>query len=239
MKKAFVALAVLIQIVFASSASADEASKSESLKKDRLWYLAGLSLYAASVGIIIHEGSHAFAVWVDSDFELINFRPYPHIEDGRGFVAGSVELRCNELDDANNCADKTGLGVIASSPYITDLTLFVASDILLSTGAVNPDSKAGLALYLVGMVYGLYDFSRNLIWAVEGSDPDQIARNFEIPRWSVVASASAVSAVGLWRLWVNGRRVFFDADHSSKESKLTIAPMSGPESFGMTLSVHF
>ena len=120
------------------------------------------------------------------------------------------------------------------SPYF-----LVTADLLLSTGAVNPDGMMGLALYLAGMGSTWYDFARNLIWAIDGSDPDQMARNFAIPRWSVVATASALSAVGLWRLWVNGRRVFWDADPSGKESKLTIMPMTSPESFGVWAEVRF
>lgn len=241
MKQAVICLAVaLSQIITTSSARADEVSETESLHKNRLWYVAGLPLYIITAGIFVHEGSHALATMLDGDFELTGFRPYPHRLDDRGWVGGAIDVRCKTLDEQTfTCADKTGLGVIASAPYITDLALFTASDFLLSTGAVNPDSGAGLALYLFGMGASWYDFARNLIWAIEWSDPDQMSRNFDIPLWSVVAAASAVSAVGAWRLWVNGRRVFFDEDSSIKEAKFTITPAGGSDSFGVWAEVHF
>lgn len=238
MKRMLVVLMALM--MSASAARADEVSETESLSKNRLWYVAGLPLYIITAGIFVHEGSHALATMLDSDFELIGFRPYPHRLDDRGWVGGSIEVRCKTLDERTfRCADRTGLGVIASAPYITDLALFTASDFLLSTGAVNPDSGAGLALYLFGMGASWYDFARNLIWAIEGSDPDQMARNFDIPLWSVVATASAVSAVGAWRLWVNGQRVFFDGNSTAKEAKFTITPAGGSDSFGVWAEVHF
>ena len=241
MKRTLFAMMMVVQMLSAFSARAEEAPKSESFQRDRLWYAASLPLYILTAGIVVHEGSHALAVGLDDDFELIRFRPYPHYtDDGRGLVGGSIDVRCTDLDPQTaRCADKTGLGVIAGAPYITDTVFFVTADLLLSTGAVNPDGMMGLALYLAGMGSSWYDFASNLIWAIDGSDPDQMARNFAIPRWSVVATASALSAVGLWRLWVNGRRVFWDADPSGKESKLTIMPMTSPESFGVWAEVRF
>lgn len=251
MKPIFVTAAVLTQMLFVFSAEAEELSKAkkipkmEVVKNDRLHFLATLPVYIFTVGSVIHEGSHAVAVGLDDDFALVDFQPYPHIHPVKGFVGGSIDARCYdyELDGQTaRCADRTGLGVIASAPYITDVALFATSDLLLSTGAVNPDSRVGLLLYLFGMGASWYDFGRNLIWAIDGSDPDVIAQNFDWPRWSVVATATAVTAVGAWRLWVNGKRVFLDADSPREidgSVEFTIAPLATPESFGAWAEVRF
>lgn len=258
MKKVFVTIAVLAQMLFAFSAEAEETprlrfatpgkqkiAKREIVKNDRLHFLATLPVYIFTVGSVIHEGSHAAAIGLDDDFELVDFQPYPHIHPVNGFVGGSVDVECNEYEvDAAQarCADRTGLGVIAAAPYFTDVALFATSDLLLSTGAINPDSRVGLLLYLFGMGASWYDFGRNLIWAVDRTDPDVIAQNFDWPRWSVVTAATAVTAVGAWRLWVNGKRVFLDVDSTREidgSVEFTIVPMTTPESLGVWAEVRF
>lgn len=251
MKKTLMVATVFAQVLLICSAQAEETPevkplpRREVVKNDRLHFLATLPVYIFTVGSVIHEGSHAVAVGLDDDWELVDFQPYPHIHPVKGFVGGSIDARCYdyELDGQTaRCADQTGLGVIASAPYITDVALFAASDLLLSTGAVNPDSRVGLLLYLFGMGASWYDFGRNLIWAIDGSDPDQMAQGFGVPRWSVVAVATAVTAAGAWRLWVNGKRVFLDVDSPSKVDgavNFTIAPTATPECFGVWAEVRF
>lgn len=248
-KNALVMLVVLNQLVIISLAKAEEepelkrTPRREAVKNDRLHFLATLPVYIVTVGSVIHEGSHAVVVGLDDDFTLVDFQPYPHFHPQKGFVGGSIDARCVELNQqTGQCADKIGLGVIASAPYITDLALFAASDLLLSTGAVNPDSRVGLLLYLFGMGASWYDFGRNLIWAVDGTDPAQMAENFDIPRWTVVAAATGITAVGAWRLWVNCKRVFLDVDATKEidgKVDFVIAPTVSQESFGVWAEVRF
>lgn len=225
---------IFSQLFLIQSAVADD---KKNVAKDYKWaYFAGLPAYYFLMEIPIHEGSHGFAVALNSNYELSDFRPYPHFEQGR-LLFGSVGMVC---EDQNACADKTGLGMIALSPYITTSTLFVTSDILLATNTVEPTSVAGRTLYFAGMVVPWLDFSYNAVWATDMSDAAKIAENFEVPRSSVVATGVIISLVGTWRLWNGYKRAFPKHGKSrSKESNLIIVPIGGDQTVGLTASMQF
>ena len=147
---------------------------------------------------------------------------------------GSVDISCYTK---TACADKTGLGVIFLAPYMTDLEIFAVSNWLLSTEKVNPTSVAGRALYFAGMVVPWWHFSYNAVWAIKGSDADYIASSFEIPRWSVMAVGTTVSALGVWRLWKGYKRAFHS--NRSNESNLIIAPISNSQTMGVSVGGRF
>jgi len=205
-----------LQAFFIQSAMADDnptplngagKPKSEKKAKDgKFWYFAATPVYYLSVHMTIHEGSHAFVGAINPNYDVGDFKPWPHLIDGGPhFVLGSVGFSCS----GKGCQDKTGFGVISVAPYITDTVLFTTSDLLLSANAVKPNSVPGRVLYFAGMVVPWWDlFSNSTIWANKTSDANHIAQSFEIPRWSVMAVGMGVSAVGLWRLWKGYKRAF-------------------------------
>ncbi len=242
MKKTSVALMVVILQAFCiQSAMADENSPPLSgagkVKDYKVWYFAALPAYYFLGEIPIHESSHALAIGLNPNYQVDKFQPWPHYSaDGSRFFFGSVDMVCN----GKACDDKTGAGVIALAPYITATTIFTASDLLLSTKVVEPASITGRVLYFAGMVMPWGDFSYNAVWAIRGSDADQIASNFQIPRWSVMAMGMGVSAVGLWRLWSGYKKAFPGQSHSlANESNLVIVPMGDSGTIGATASMRF
>jgi hypothetical protein len=240
MKKTSVVLVVILQVFFIQSTMADKNSKEVvELKVEKkagdgkVWYFAALPIYYLGVHIPLHESGHAFAGWLNSNYQVSNFKPWPHNSpDGSRFYIGSVDITCV----GKACEDKIGLGVISLAPYITDTVLFTTADLLLSVNVVKPNSVAGRILYFAGMVVPWWDFSYNAVWAIKGSDADHISRNFEIPRWSVMAVGTGVSAVGFWRLWGGYKRAFHG---HGKESSLVITPMSDSKTIGVSAGMRF
>ncbi|TSC84618.1 MAG: hypothetical protein G01um101413_2 [Parcubacteria group bacterium Gr01-1014_13] len=241
MKKTLVVIIVVFfQTFFVQSAIADKNSKEipeakveKKAKDGKVWYFAALPAYYLGVHIPLHESGHAFAGWLSPNYQVSNFKPWPHYNaDGSRFFIGSVDITCV----GKACDDKIGSGVIFLAPYITDTVLFTTSDLLLATNTVKPTSIPGRVLYFAGMVVPWWDFSYNAVWAIKGSDADHVARNFEIPRWSVMVAGASVSAVGLWRLWNGYNRAF--RGHA-KESNLVITPISDSKTIGASVSMRF
>ena len=236
-KTAVVLMVVLLQMFFIQSAMADDEKMKDKPKDGKVWYFAALPAYYFLVEIPIHESSHALATGISPNYQASNFKPWPHYNaDGRFFL-GSVDIACI----GKACDDKIGAGVIAMAPYITATTIFTASDLLLATKAVEPTSITGRALYFAGMVVPWWDFSSNAtIWANKGSDADHIASNFQIPRWSVMATGIGVSAVGIWRLWSGYKRAFpAGSKRHANESNLVIVPTGGSGTIGASASMRF
>ena len=243
MMKRRVLLVVLAMMFFAHSAMADDGGSPKGVhsgkatKSYKWWYFAGLPAEYFLVHIPLHEGSHALATAIDSDYEVGKFPPYPHLtEDGSGFYLGSVDIVCT----GDACEDKTGLAVISLAPYITDTLLFSVSDLLLSTNVVEPTSISGRILFFAGMAVPLWDFSYNAGWAIDMSDAAHIATNLEIPRSAVMAAGMSVSAVGILRLW-NGYKRAFSAPSKShaKESSLVVAPIGSSQMLGLSVRGKF
>lgn len=234
-----VVVVALFQVFFVRSVVADnEKPKVEARAKDYKWaYFAALPAYYLGVHIPVHEGSHALAIGLDSNYELGSFKPWLHfIDGGPQFLFGSVELVCRGAD----CDDDAGAAVIFLAPYITDTAIFTVSDTLLSRDVVNPTSFSGRALYFAGMVVPWWDFSYNAVWATDRSDANYIAQKLHVPRWSVMTIGMGVSAVGIARLWSGYKRAFPKHGRAkAKESNLLITPMGGTETVGVSVHMRF
>lgn len=246
MKRTAIGLVVvLLGLLFSSSAMADERflplngkqKVKDKTGNSKVPYIAALPAYYFLVQVPLHESSHALLAGLNPNWEARKFRPFPHLNENNSLVFGSVDMRCYSVEA---CGDKTGLGVIALAPYVTATTIFMVSDAVLSTGVVNPASTTGRVLYFAGMAMPWWDFFFNSVWAVNPSDAAAIANSFEIPRWSVVATGIGISAVGVWRLWVNGKRAFPGQNHDqAKESNLVIVPMGDSGTIGASAILRF
>lgn len=250
-RNSILVVVICLQVFFTRSAMADTNStpppaksgtgKTEKKAKGHPWrYLVGLPTYYLLVQSPIHETSHMVAVGFSSNFQLTSFQPFPHYNKdvGRFSFFGSTSFSC---PNERACADKTGLGVIFLAPYITDVALFTTSDLLLSTGAVDPGTTAGKLLYIGGMVMPWWDLIFNSIWQPAGSDGEQISRNFNISLDSTVLIGMGVSTIGLLRLMVNHKKVFGGkkSNPAKTKSSLIILPTSGSGTVGISAGMRF
>lgn len=236
---ALLAIIVLNGIVMVGDALADNNKVSRKAhKKDyKVWYFAGLPVDYFILQIPFHEGTHAMAAGISSNYDVFKFQPYPHYTpDGSVFYVGSVSFSCH----GTACDDKVGLGVISAAPYIMDTAVFATADLLLSTKVVNATSVAGRILYFAGMVVPWWDLSFNAVWANDISDAAHIATNLDIPRWSVMAVGMSVSAVGVWRLWHGYKRAFrTQSNGHTGDSNLVVVPMSDAGTLGASVRGRF
>lgn len=235
---ALLAICFLQTLVTTGSALADDGGrKVEGKAKDhKWWYLAALPVDYFLVQIPLHEGAHAAAAGMSSNYEVDKFQPYPHFSpDGSAFYTGSASILCRGAA----CDDKVGLGVISAAPYFADTVVFATADLLLSTNTVEAASVSGRILYLAGMVIPWWDTTFNAVWANDLSDAAHIATNLGIPRWKVMAVGMGVSTVGIWRLWHGYKHAFHGQRHDSKESNLVVVPMGDSGTIGATASLRF
>ncbi len=238
----FVVMAVSFQMAQAQTAPTTQQSEEKDSNYPALWLLGGVAEYFV-VHISVHESMHALAAGLASDWEVVGFRPYPHRSDnGESLVFGDMSSRCLHPDPiSGNCVFGADFGMITLTPYIADVAMFAVSDIMLSTGVVTPNSAGGKILFFVGMAAPWLDVAFNSTFSsFEGSDADFVAKSFHIPKWSVIAIGSGISAVGVWRLWINGKRAFGGSHPAVKENRhLTVTPMVGPGTFGASTSFRF
>lgn len=230
-------VSMLLTIIFLQAFFSQSAVAEANPKDGKVWYFVTLPAYYFFVEIPIHEGSHALAAGLNPNFEVSKFQPWPHYTEHGSLVLGSVMVTCASREA---CDDKIGLGVIFLAPYVTATTIFTASDLLLFTKVVEPASITGRVLYFAGMIVPWWDFSYNAIWATNISDAAQIAKNFQISRWSVMAVGTGVSVVGVWRLWAGYKRAFSGQTHGNvKESNLVIVPMGDSGTIGASAIMRF
>lgn len=231
----------LCQMFFVRPVVADDNSrlKAEQRSKDYKWvYFASLPAYYFVVEIPLHESTHGLAAGLSSNYEVVDFKPYPHYDsDNNVFLFGGVSMICSNQEKCPNGAD---LGKIAIAPYIMTSTLFVTSDVLLATNVVEPTSVSGRVMYFAGMVVPWFDFTYNTVWATDISDNAKVAEALGVKRSSVVATGLLISAAGAWRLWSGYKRAFPKHGRAkAKESNLLITPMGGAETVGVSLSMTF
>jgi hypothetical protein len=132
--------------------------------------------------------------------KVTQFAPYP-CRDSRG----ELHLGCfsSTVPDGMRVGGGTHI-VIGIAPYILGVSVFAVSDILLSTGMVDPGSPGGVILYVVGMLAPFVDLAANLV--LGKSDWSGIRQRANHPVFDVAGSALLV--VGMWRLVKHGRAVF-------------------------------
>jgi hypothetical protein len=106
---------------------------------------------------LLHEGSHALMATA-SGSSITEFKPYPHIVN-RKLYFGRTET--------DGTMGKGTYTIFLLTPYIMDVLVFSATDMLLSYGAVKQKGNAESILYLFGMLAPLVDFAFGF---VAGSD---------------------------------------------------------------------
>ena len=216
-------------------------SRTETLRTGRLWHLAGLPAWFFA-WISVHEGSHVLMAKAYG-YEVVGFYPYPVKYEGKYYYGLTAFNKCAEghtilLDDGRTvpCEENGGGAMIAIAPYLTDIAVFGTADLLLTTGAVNPDSFGGGMLYIGAMLIPWIDFTWNMN-IPNDLDREIFQQETGMSRKRVVLLSEVVSAVGIWRLYVNGKRVFYDRDAPKQElGGVMLSPMSSEDALGLTLS---
>lgn len=240
MKRLLLCLGIVISLSTPPApARADDGG--ETLRSKRLWHLAGLPAWFFA-WTSVHEGSHALMAKAYG-YEVIGFYPYPVQYEGKYYYGLTAFNKCTEghtitYGDGQtaSCEENGGGAVIAIAPYLTDIAVFGTADLLLSTGAVDPDSVGGGLLYAGAMLIPWIDFTWNM--NIPGNlDRELFQQETGMSRKSVVLLSEVVSAVGVWRLYVNGKRVFYDRGSPKKENPMVVLnPMTGEDALGLTLS---
>jgi hypothetical protein len=207
-------------------------------RKEMLWHLAALPAYAF-LQLNIHEGSHALmALAVGA--KIVSYCPYPHVYtyDGRHyFVYGSTLI--------TDVKTKNREAMIDLVPYLSDLSIFTITDLLISFGAVNPHSFFGGTLYFVGMVMPFMDFVINVNGYSKQNDFSHLADCTGIHRAMFGVVGNIIAAVAIWRLISVGKKVFF-RKKTQKNLNAYFAPMWQIAPFatnvvgrGISMSVSF
>lgn len=241
MKRPLICLGVALSLSMLSAPARAEGGD-ETLRSKRLWHLAGLPAWFFVAWPPVHEGSHALMAKAYG-YEVIGFYPYPVQYEGKYYYGLTAFNKCAEghtvvIDGQRSvpCEENGGGAMIAIAPYLTDIAVFGTADLLLSTGAVDPDSLGGGLLYIGAMLAPWIDFTWNM--NIPGDlDRELFQQETGMSRKSVVLLSEAVSIAGLWRLYVNGKRVFYDRGSPKKENPMVVLnPMTGENTLGLTLS---
>lgn len=238
--------AVVFACVLAVSLSAS-AETHRRFRRETLWHLAGVPAYFL-IGINIHEGlGHGLPVAFSPEMEVASYRPYPHVirtEDGTNdFVMGATYVQWSECDPPSDAA----IAYTFLSPYVTDIAMFVATDLVLSLGAVSPRSQLGTMLFMVGMVGTGVDFFFNLLGSMTpGNDMYEAAMLIGIHPAALMAIGTVLASVALWRIFRIGFEVFTEPVDGPRRQRcrrtvchrrvnVTVSPYMGDGSGGIAV----
>ncbi|MFA5175482.1 MAG: hypothetical protein WC430_03660 [Patescibacteria group bacterium] len=209
MKKLYIYIIIVITLFFSANAEGR-------FRKEVLWNLLAAPAYGF-VQLNIHEGSHALGA-LTVGAELIQYQPYPSLENGI-FMWGKVVT--------NKIYDRHENGFVLVAPYISDVVIFTASDIILSTEVISPHSISGGILFIAGMVAPFADFVANINNWSEGNDFTRISELYDIPRVFPMIIGNIISAVALWRIVAVGMKVFFEEEEETQQISFSVMPTVG------------
>lgn len=242
MRKIIASVVFACVLVVSFSASAESHRR---FRRQTLYHLIAIPAYYL-IGVGLHEGSHAAAVGVVPQTELVSFRPYPHFmrfSDGSSrFVNGSIHYQWERCNPPSNGA----MAFISLAPYLTDIAIFTATDLMLSLGVISPRSPLVGMLYIIGMIGTGIDFFYNLLGSLNGNDFTNAAESLGIHPAVFTAVGGVLSAVALWRVIRVGYDVFTEPVDSPRQRhrrrtvcrrrvRMTVAPFVGDGSAGLVV----
>lgn len=143
----------------------------------------------------LHEGSHALAA-MSLGYHVDTYKPWPHFVDidGQSHLVGG-EFAIREDDAAIPRADYAWISI---APFVTDLLLFLASDLALE--AVPADSYGAPFLAFGGMMFPLPDFAAGILFRTSETDIMKFHQSSGVPSWVSFLVGGALIVVGSWRL---------------------------------------
>jgi hypothetical protein len=193
--------------------------------------------------ITAHEGSHAL-MSLAIGRKVTGFWPYPHYaaigyQNGKtktGFFFGRTSYNYAANERPWQAA------LVSAAPYMFDLLLFTASDLLLQY-AVDPHSAGAPFLLAVGMITPLVNFVAGLNCMDESCDMSRVARDSGIPRGVLMAAGYGLAFTALWRCLHQFRRIFLEqrsvARRRRQTAAITIQPMTSYGAAGLGLNSVF
>lgn len=206
-------------VIFTESAYAKSKTKLQ-FRKEMLWHLAALPVYAF-LQMNIHEGSHALTGLIVGA-KIKGYYPYPHIyythENERNFVWGNVVF------ESESIKTKEAAAIITFAPYLADINIFAAADLLISLGAVSPHSVFGGILYFAGMMAPLIDFAININGWSSGNDFSSLSNILGVHRAFFYVAGNVMVGVAIWRLISVGKKVFFKEKTPKRKISFLITP---------------
>ncbi|OGL74547.1 hypothetical protein A3C96_01290 [Candidatus Uhrbacteria bacterium RIFCSPHIGHO2_02_FULL_60_10] len=193
--------------------------------------LAALPAYALTQDFL-HEGSHA--LWaVVQGHEVTAFKPYPHFEDYGGqhhFLFGSMAVA--------GVLTKQQEALMLAGPTITDLTIFTASDLLLTYG-VSADAWYAPIIFMAGMLWPTIDWITTMNAWSPNTDVNRFCRLTGTNRVALTVVGDALIAVAVWRLLHHGKSIFLTKEPTAASRAVTVAPVIGGTFTGLALAGTF
>ena len=193
---------VIVLLLLSSAAHAE--------KKPAPWWAFGVAAPLALPNhVLLHESSHALA-GLAVGFDIQGFHPYPHTNEGSLYL-GRVPWESKQYPS------KGQLLAFYGAPFVMDVGLFALSDTLLSTGAVEHRSVAGVFLYTMGLLAPLIDFAKGYFMPdnfryvdghFHGSDWAVMRGQGRGTAWALNVVGAVAIAVGVWRFVQHSRRMF-------------------------------
>lgn len=196
-------LVVLMSIFcFASSVFAEEGGRR--LRRNTFYHLFGIPIYFF-LEINVHEGSHALGA-LSTGGRVISYNPYPHYNNEGAFRFGSTMVSWDT--DRSGGVENNIRAFTLLAPAISQISIFVISDLLISYVPDLNSSFWGPVLYLAGMVCPWIDFVFNLYNQSSSCDFARAAEFLGERRELFYAFGTFIAAVGLWRLIHHFIRIF-------------------------------
>lgn len=193
--------------------------------------------------VFLHESSHALS-GLALGGELYTFHPYPgyvNQDGGRGLMFGYVQILWQEDDIPNN----RQLAMHCLAPYLTDMILFISSDLMLNYSSSVRESFIGPVLYLAGMVFPAIYTIFNLFGTSEHTDFAMAANFLGERRELFYTVGTMLACIALWRIVQTGIRVLTveegarDGQRERRRNRrrinYQIVPTAGGVSFSMTM----
>lgn len=223
-------------LFFISSFSA-QAETHRQFRRQTLWHLVAIPAYFL-LNVNVHEGlGHALTASIIPGMDITSYRPYPHFirrDDGtRNFVFGSTYVVWDET------IDNSELAYFLLSPYIVDLSIFMATDLMLSFGVVPPGTDLGGMMFIFGMFSTWIDFTANVIGSLyTDNDISKAARYMGINPAVLATIGALLSIVALSRIVRVGINVFtmeVEGPRPRRRLNIIASPFAGENSIGIAI----
>ncbi|MFC1638696.1 hypothetical protein ACFL26_00295 [Patescibacteria group bacterium] len=195
----------------------------------------------------VSRGTEALA-GVSFGWDVDGFEPYPHRVsrtvdtdgDGEGDWEPDPTFRWGYVGfGANDDASRAQIAVVNLTPFLTDISLFVLSDLLLQY-AVDPRGEAAPFLLFGGMVTPLVNFIAGISCMDDGCDLVDFAEAGNIPHSVAVMFGYLMAATAIWRVVHQFQRVFMErVPREPRRRAVAVSPFAGEGSAGLAVAATF
>lgn len=224
MKKLVMLTIVALSLGLMAKAKADCTWFCGDSTKWRLATQAVLIPFYAYQQLVFHELSH-LAIGGIAGVPIEGVKLYPSVTYEGRFVFARVVAKTH--------AEQRFDGYSAMVPALMDISLFVASDILLNT-VISKHSKAAPYIWAAGMLAPLADLVMYANAQDHNADINVVARQLGINRTASTIVLDTLAAIALFRLIDDGLEIFSDASEKPEDSQSPVSINVTPTSVGVS-----